>query len=1261
MPKTNSRRQEKEADLPSLEELMSLLQYEFSTPKISRIAEEIPALVETLKKLHPVKTAATFAGLLANKGLQSNCFRLEALVHLAIAYCEGDQTPMAQFTSHAFKAVGQGACGRLEDPAEDVFTGSIYSARGNYRILEGVWESAAFFLQRFVNIVDRLPDTGGLDHLKESVHALLRLSDLLCERAALNRNDLGNPIPEATLPSSITKKLADARQIVRFSKDELFSAGIKIRDLSPFIFDPRNRRTMLEQVISHTDLERRPISTEGDHLVVLLPTAISIAIRRFLIEVLGTGKNREIILRALAKEYSKTLSETPLLGSTQSGPVSLIRTDAGVLASVLWEVDVGRFLSMIFFMDDLDGFENEGFSGGYRGLPGLGDAIEKHIDSCIEKAHQSPLFREGILLLVGCGIGRGISIPLRIENRLGWKIDSISAPDLYTLSWTPQMRPLNLWRLYSAEEKLNDLGIGLQNANGLLNLVAWSRSLEGHLVPHAQIPTEMANDGGLLIVTQNALLDLRHEVATSWGLHVEQDIDGFWRLVRREGQSYFEEDEKFPIYATVDGGPNHYPLGACITQQRTWWFELIVSADRPCSHWYERWTMLATWMRRAAPVLDLRFPNLPAGALLWRCKFDYVLEPHRFDRQEGTAEDALSAIKMTCNVSDRIVTLEISDRFDLAIFNSENVAESALVSALVWGIAEMAGMDVHIEDVTPIINEIVADPQARQSHRFVANKFRDFIDALAKTKPITINHHDDAELKLGLGWRIRPPEMGAEILGKEPCTAFLNGLVTSLEEEICSEIRKYNRQGFIEVILLNSEVASREREYWHKTSAAMLALRNDKQAALETMANHEFELNGVLQASRILIEMAICESPLEEGLIPGQLDISRLMARASALFHFGGWSDAIRWDVMEPQLVIQPLGDVYVSQDFINDIAERFAHASSAVRFRYAAENYAENLEERPWVTETTDDMDGLFLSAWAEEFGVSLHDFRCFVDRIEEMGIHEDQPLLCLPRSRLVAALEDSEAGYAVVRALTLEPRLSWRSIPDGFDVKDRQPWRLRRLLSAVRKPLLQINNDSDPLIVVAPGMLRESFGYIVDNYYQGNFPDRQLGPAMRRFSGHGRLKRGMEFNTAVADRLKQLGWEVACEIELTKILGRNLGKDWGDIDVLAWHPTAKRILIIECKNVQFRKTYGEIAEQLSDFRGEIRSNGKPDMLRKHLDRVLLAREHIATVRKYVSIPDVLSIESHLVFKNPVPMQYAAHNIGNQVCVSTFDDLDQI
>ncbi|MBK5205859.1 MAG: hypothetical protein JJD98_10755 [Polaromonas sp.] len=198
--------------------------------------------------------------------------------------------------------------------------------------------------------------------------------------------------------------------------------------------------------------------------------------------------------------------------------------------------------------------------------------------------------------------------------------------------------------------------------------------------------------------------------------------------------------------------------------------------------------------------------------------------------------------------------------------------------------------------------------------------------------------------------------------------------------------------------------------------------------------------------------------------------------------------------------------------------------------------------------------------------------------------------------------------------------------------------------------------------MIMVAPGMLREAFRYMVSNYHQGNFHDEQLGPAMRSFVGHARRVRGTEFNVAVHDRLKALGWQVEPEIKLTKLLRKNLGtKDWGDIDVLTWHTVTKRILVIECKDVYFGKTYGEIAEQLSDFRGEVQSNGKADMLKKHLDRVAIVRAEFAATREYVRMPDASMIESHLVFKNPVPMQYAAHNIAKQVHVSLYDDLARI
>jgi hypothetical protein len=164
-----------------------------------------------------------------------------------------------------------------------------------------------------------------------------------------------------------------------------------------------------------------------------------------------------------------------------------------------------------------------------------------------------------------------------------------------------------------------------------------------------------------------------------------------------------------------------------------------------------------------------------------------------------------------------------------------------------------------------------------------------------------------------------------------------------------------------------------------------------------------------------------------------------------------------------------------------------------------------------------------------------------------------------------------------------------------------------------------------------------------------------------MQAFFWYSRHKRGREFNGLVAKRLADLGWCVECEIKLTKILSRNLGRDWGDVDVLAWNRTTKRLLVIECKDVQFRKTLGEIAEQLSDFRGELRPNGKPDLLKKHLNRVDQLRANMAKLKEFVQMPNLALIESHLVFKNPVPMQYATQHLEQTVHVSTYDDLAQI
>ncbi|WP_413769172.1 hypothetical protein, partial [Vibrio vulnificus] len=77
---------------------------------------------------------------------------------------------------------------------------------------------------------------------------------------------------------------------------------------------------------------------------------------------------------------------------------------------------------------------------------------------------------------------------------------------------------------------------------------------------------------------------------------------------------------------------------------------------------------------------------------------------------------------------------------------------------------------------------------------------------------------------------------------------------------------------------------------------------------MDAMVRHEAKLNSALQPSRNLIEIALCESPLGRGIRPGNLDLSLLLAQAAQIFHLSGWSDLIHWDLLQPNLVIRPLG-----------------------------------------------------------------------------------------------------------------------------------------------------------------------------------------------------------------------------------------------------------------------------------------------------------------------------------------------------------------
>jgi hypothetical protein len=1255
---------------PDLEEfLAAAAPFGIGNVPLRAIIGENSGLPAAFKPLDPIKLAATFGGLLTAPELQSNCIRLEALVHLAVAFGRGHKKPNSGDISRWFSQLGDGLAGRQEDPAEDVFVSNIATPRGNFRVLEGVWESAGFYLQRLVNVIEGMPPGGGYARMRERIYALLGLSDLLCERARLSRYQLGNPSPESSLSGKLANSISSLRRRVRFSLDDLAAQGIAIDHLDPFLFDPKDRARLPNENIGNSTLEHFPLIAWNDEVVFVLPTAASAAIRRFVIEQMTSAGMRDTLAAARAHEYGKIFGKMPLLGGRIGAPIEFRRTEIGLFAGVMTQVDVGRYLDFVFFADTLKDFEQTGLVGfNPEAASAAADEVDKLIDKAYEDARKEPDFRDGLTLLVGCGIGRAAINFLNDNARPNWRVEVASAPDLYTLSWLREFNPLSLWRLLDAQERVEKLGVGLRNINGLLNMVAWARSLDGHLVPHRQLPEDFATGDAQhwLLIEQNSLRDVRHEVAVYWDPHVVQDVQGRWIRVRKDGESVFDEDHRRPLYGSEERPDGGWPLGVYLTQARPWWAAIDVPEETP-GHWaYQAWKMLIVWLSKAAPVLEEALPGLAAGPICWRTKFEGRLERFDNDPEPLGFEQAKAEIATEIDAAKRTVTLVLSSRFDAAHFNAENIAERAFVWRAVEAFAKLAGHELSATEHDTLVSRIVPDTAAQQLHAFRTRQFRDYVRTSIPSTPLTIDGDDDAAFRLGLGWRVRKREQGGDIRGKDQCTAYLNALVRVVEDEICADLRQFDRQSIIEFALKNHESAAADRDQWHRTAAAVLSLHQDKEATLEAMAAHEFKLNGAFQASRLLIEFALCESPLTGGRKPGRLDFGRLMAKALFIQHVGGWSDAIRWDVMEPRVHVTALGDILVNHDFLEAVIMPFSRAGSDLRIDHAVKNYAKNLQEPDVTPPGEAKFEPEFLDGWKEQFGASFDETREFLDFIENLATQAGQAVLALPRSKLLdAKLKDEalalESVAALTETLTFKSRASWREVPPGYDERDRHPWRFRRRLAVLRKPLVQIDDGDDPTVIVAPGLVREAVRYMLGNYYRGDYPHWQLTPLMRSWAGTSADRRGREFSNEVAVRLRALGWKAEAEVKITKLLQRGFDRNYGDVDVLAWNPKNGRVLIIECKDVQYRKTFGEIAEQLSNFRGELKRDGSPDDLLRHLGRVELISKHLAELQRYIGLDREPRIESHLVFKNPVPMQFAWKRMAERVSLHLLENLNAI
>ncbi|WP_319779937.1 hypothetical protein [Maridesulfovibrio sp.] len=1236
---------------------------------IKHIVDEYPDLIRELADYHPIKTASLLSVLLTRKELQSNCYRIETLIHLSILYCRGEKNPNRKFISKLFKNIGDGFCRRMEDPAEDVFVSLVSTTEASFRIFEGLWESSSYYLQRILNVIATMPDSNAYAPFKRSITAMLSLSEIIAERSKIERYTLGNVSIENTLPLRSLTNTNKITKLISFNSYDFEKFQIDKHDLIPFFFPQEDLKNILDEDFGHTTLERYPLILSHERIYVMLPTAISAAIRRYTFEFLHQINMEEVFEIELVNEYITQLSQLHTLKLNSYTPINFTPTESGWSASLMAEFDTGRYIHLEFVLDSIKNFDEHGFLGVNTTTPEQNKDIKIRIEKAIETATKQTNYKGGITIVIPCGYGRGFAVSDFEISQQKWKTIGIGATELEILEGTTDFSIPALWNILEEWDILEKMDVHIENINGILNLFAWIKNNGGHLAPHDQLPRDAKDpDKALMLITeQNGLRKLRHDFYLKRDPHHILSPEKKHILLYKHEASIFHEGPPPPLYVDIDNIKQGQLRAVYESEARTWWCEIQGPENYDSDAYYQHWDMLQGWLKRSVPKIESQISKLPKGAISWTTEFESFGENEDFETPLPDRESLSNEIKILTNKDKKTIHLKVNKKFMRAFRYPDNIAEKTLIYAFILGAQELAFGKTNHEISKNVTEQIVTNEFARKLHYMSLPAFTDFINDSLPDHKITISKSDSSTIKLGLGWRVFHEKTSHEFSGIKECTSFLNDLVQNIESEICSKISKFNRHDIVVKLLANIEKISSEKKTWQRTTRAILQFDGDNDFVHDKIYEEKGKFNAAALASRLLIEIAICESPMNGGIEAGDIDLSQLMALASTVHQYGGYSDAIHKEAMEPRILITSLGDVHLNHDLTDLVMVPFSKAGNKLRTEHYDAQYESNFKPPTITPSVADSFDHAFLSAWESEVGATLDEVRTFMDTLEDWAIEQHSYMITCKLSELNTRILEKtqlslEATGKIISFLTLRTRKNWKDIPEGYNDKDRQPWRFRRRLSFIRRPILEIDTKTDPTIMIAPGFLRESVIYVLRNYYEGSFPEQQAQTKiMRKWIGKIKNKTGTQFNTEVAERLQKLGWQTKSDVKVTKLLRKGFDKDYGDVDVLAWDNNTKSVLLIECKDLQYHKTLGEVAEQLSDFKGQIKPNGKPDLLKKHLNRMELIQEYPREVAAFVGFDTAPNIQGRLVFRNPVPMQYAWSKMQETIPIFLFDELEQI
>lgn len=1179
------------------------------------------------------KTVAIAAGLLTLPRLSANSIRCETLVHLAVAYSRGGKQPNRTTIKTVLNdLMGDTQIAMIEDPQEDVFVSNILTEHGDLRVFNALWEANDYFIQVLIDIVTRYQVPESLQQIKESCISLLKLSEQVAARSGLCRNSSEDSHDKEMINVPRSSEYGFLSKRVTFTSDELENLGISVQSIQPFIISNDEILALKQSTVGNSILERKPIVEIEDCYIVSLPSAVGIAIRYYFLSSCKADGSLGVFSRLLANYQADQLTGEILRefrGRFKSiNPKLSMIENLPAMHSVLLKDDSGNYLHAVILHDEIDQIINEGMGSFHTPSEEQVDALSIFFHQVAEYCKSQDDFVSGLSLTTHGGLGRGYNIGFQKWPH-GWGFSAISLNDLLLIS-NSKSKPLEeVFQCINQKQWMEDEGVKLHNVNGDFNYFGFWKQSDYKCVPD-EIPV---SESGFIGLYTDFVFPLRVDLRTEGDKHSVKYVDGTWKRVERLTRDTFYAGMKSkPIYASVDHIANGVLNGLIESGFIDLWFGAKFEDEiEDRSIIYEWWSGFIGAVEEALNYISSFVSFEDRYSLQVVIDFSDIVPKDQIDLE--SQENRGANIFWKAN----LCRIQLESNFMANFSQVNNTGEKLVLNLILSSLAEFMGgkgSDIN-EHVDNAINHVLGDSAVRFVHIFRSYDSVDFLLYTVSRKPKFVDRKKTTFDRIRISKSLDLSSQ--EIEGKHNCKTVLNSIVDEIWARIKVTLSQVNRTSILSELVSLVNAIEQDRGQWNRTARAVFAIYSKHDDVIRVAHERESDRSLASLCLRSLIEMSLSECPDDSGIPANENILADLLSLTSLLVNTASDSDAIHWGLVAPKIIFNMNGTYFIPTEVMEEMLLPYFTGHFWVQFSGAIDGYEELYNAR--LVEKSGVQEGVlgeeFDNALSSEYGLLAHQLvECWAEIID-LHVETSKPVIIMGLDEVICRIvEKRNLEAEVVRrffqAFTMYPRTEWSVPPKGFAFRDIAPWKFKRKLSCLVKPILQLNDDK---VFLSLSLIRLGVAYFLDRAKGGEFNTEFFeSPIMRSYVGSMIDKRGADFTELVTSKLKAEGWYVRKEVLMTTL---GASQELGDIDVLAIKGGV--MLIFECKKLQMAKTVSEIADVCNRFRGE-----EKDELRKHINRISWATNNLNTLLHKLNYgEDILSVRNALLTSTEMPMKY--------------------